>query len=99
VADKITHDAASMDLDSLNIPPAARDQWLAAWAVEAGTKFHTLTAAEIGSLAKKGVIGYQTAIGRWVAMGYGEPDAELLAAEYGGGPLLNSDGTPVNPSP
>jgi hypothetical protein len=99
VAGKVTHDAASMDLDSLNIPPAARDQWLAAWAVEASTKFHTLTAAQIGSLAKKGVIGYQTAIGRWVSMGYGQADAELLAAEYGGGPLLNADGTPVTVTP
>lgn len=86
LARKIDGPTASTDLDLLGIPPAARDQWLAAWAVEATTKVAELTAAQLGSMAKKGIITADVLIARYVAMGYSTDDANLLAANYGVGP-------------
>jgi uncharacterized protein (UPF0128 family) len=87
LAQKIDRLEASADLDHLEIPPAARDQWLAAWDVEQSTKFKTLTSAQIGKLAKDGIITFPNAMARWVRQGYSETDARLLAYIYGGLPV------------
>lgn len=83
VANRITGVQASMMLDQLEIPPAARDQWLAAWNVEQETKVKELTAAQVGDLMKKEVITQDQAILRWLNMGYSVNDANLLSLNYG----------------
>lgn len=88
LARKIDTTQASGDLDQLGIPPAARDQWLAAWNVELTTKVAELTAVQLGEIAQAGVMDYTTLIARYVAMGYSQDDADLLAGYYGGGPLV-----------
>ena len=83
LAHHITRLQASQDLDKLNVPAGARDQWLNAWDVEASTGTKTLSEAMVGNLAKKGIITYGKAIERWQAMGYSLDDSQLLAQHYG----------------
>lgn len=74
---------ASNDLDSLGVDSTIRDHYLKLWAIEKQLDVKHLTAAQIGSQAKKGIITYDTAIKEWVTMGYSPPDAGRLAYEYG----------------
>lgn len=81
---RITKAKASSDLDALNIPAAARDQWLSAWSVEQSVAIKELTPAQIGGMLKKGILSQATAMSRWVALGYDVADAELLYYDYSG---------------
>lgn len=87
----ISETEASGDIDALNFPPAARDQWLADWAVEKSTKLKSLTLAQVGNLAKNGIIDYPTAAARWSLMGYADADLPLIGALYDVGPAVPTD--------
>ena len=41
------------------------------------------TAAQIGGMAKKGIVSYAYAASRWAALGYNQDDIVLLAADFG----------------
>lgn len=82
VASKVTRTQASSDLDALGVHPQVRDHYLETWDIEIKDGFRTLTMAQIGSLAKNGIITYHYAITRWMAMGYDSVDALLLSYEY-----------------
>lgn len=86
LARRITANTASADLDSIGVHFSVRDHLLADWEVERSTAFKTLSMAQIGSLARKAIITYQSAIQRWEAMGYSPDDAQLLALDYGMSP-------------
>jgi hypothetical protein len=81
---------ASSALDTLGVPSSARDGLITAWGVEQSTQVRVLTEAQIGIAARNGIISYDQAIARWVAQGYSQSDADILAAQYGGGPLATS---------
>jgi hypothetical protein len=83
----ITTAQASSALDTLGVPASARDGLITAWGVEGSTQVKVLTEAQIGIAARNGVISYDTAIARWMSDGYSQSDANILAANYGGGPL------------
>lgn len=95
LARRITKAQAGTDLDTLAVPAKARDAWLDAWEVELTTKVKELTVAEIGGLAKKSFLSYPNAMERWVAMGYSEADAFLLALNYGYTPPATTTTAPA----
>jgi hypothetical protein len=75
---------ASSALDKLRIPAASRDKYLQTWQVERNVRSHTLTAAQVGGLYKKGHIDMKEATERWNKIGYSQTDAVLLLKEYEG---------------
>jgi hypothetical protein len=84
----ISTQQASSALDTLGVPSSARDGLITAWGVEQSTQVKVLTEAQIGIAARNSVITYSEAMARWVKDGYSQGDAEILAAQYGGGPLV-----------
>lgn len=90
IAGHVDHTTASGDLDRLEIPAAARDAWLTDWDVEASTKTQQFTTAQVGAFLKNGVIDANTAIHMWNVLGWSNPDAVLLSANYGGPPIAGS---------
>lgn len=94
LAGHITRLAASSDLDKLHVPAKARDTWLTEWDIDRSTELKSFTSAQVGSFAKTGIITWEDAIGRWVAMGYSQVDAQILAAHYGD-PQLTARPLPV----
>jgi hypothetical protein len=93
VEGKVSAAQAENDLTSLGIPASTINGYLKAWAVEATTKVKTLTVAEIAKAANNDFITWADAISRFQAMGYSQSDADVLAANYGGGPLVANPGT------
>lgn len=83
VARRIDKPTASAELDALGVSANARDHYLAYWLVELDTTFHELTAAQIGTAAKDGIIDWPYAVTRWVQMGYSTVDADILAQLHG----------------
>lgn len=83
IAGRINNSTASNDLDALGVDAAVRDGYLRTWAIEATVELRQLTMAQIGGMAKKGIISYDYAESRWSAMGYSDADVTLLSAEYG----------------
>jgi hypothetical protein len=83
LAGRVTAQLASTDMDGLGVDPKMRDHYLEVWSVERDAEFKALTVAQIGSLAKKGIVTYRWAVSQWVAMGYSTVDATLLSYEYG----------------
>lgn len=79
---RISKETAQGDLDALQIPTAARDQFLEFWQMEQGAKVEAFTTAQIGGFLKYGVLPMGDAVARWVALGWGENDAQLLGAYY-----------------
>jgi len=90
LARRVDDTAATTMLDGLGIDPGARDQYLAVWKVEQESELKELTAAQIGSAFKKGIVDDNGALIRWVEMGYTNADAAILLALYGGNPPAGS---------
>jgi hypothetical protein len=86
LAGRITRVEASGDLDTLQIPAAARDAWLTDWDIEASTKVKQFTTAQVGAFFKQGFMDQPTATGYWSAEGYSAADIVYLVAYYGGPP-------------
>jgi hypothetical protein len=84
IAGTIDQTKATTLMDSAGIDSGVRDSYIAVWTTEKSLTVKTLSAAEVGDIAKKGGFTYDEAIKRWVAMGYAQGDAELLALNYGG---------------
>jgi hypothetical protein len=76
--------AASGDLDKLEIPAMARDEWLKAWTIEKSVATRELTTAQVGDMLKKSILTEGEAEGRWKAMGWDAADAKLLGYYYTG---------------
>jgi hypothetical protein len=85
---KITSAAAETKLQALGVPASTINGYISAWTVDASTKVKTLTVAEIAKAADKGLISSADAISRYVSMGYSDADANILAGNYGFGPLI-----------
>lgn len=79
VGHKTNRTKATDDLDALGILPEVRNTLLETWTHEREANVQRLTNAQIGSALKKGVIGEDDAIARWIANGYPQDDAEILA--------------------
>jgi len=90
---KISAAQAETDLISLGVPSSTINGYLKAWAVDATTKVKTLTPAEIAKAANNGYLTWSEAIQRFMSLGYSQSDADILAANYGGGPLVSNPGT------
>lgn len=86
LAHRVTDNQASNMLDALGVDAFARDHYLAIWKIEGEAELRELTAAQVGSMFKKGLMTDQQALARWTGMGYDQTDAELLLANYGGNP-------------
>jgi len=84
IAGIVSDNDARIKLGALEVPNAAIEAYLAAWAVEKATEFKQLTAAQIGTAYKDQFISEADALGRWAAMGYSETDAAILLALHGG---------------
>ena len=69
---------ATLYLDSLNIPAAARTHYLQVWTLEREATSAVLTEAQIVSAHKKGLISGADALARLTARGYGQGDAHIL---------------------
>jgi hypothetical protein len=78
VARHFTHAQASMFLDSLAVPHAARDRYLLTWDIERSATVAVLTEAQIVAAHKRGLISGQDAFDRLTARGYTDPDAHIL---------------------
>jgi hypothetical protein len=84
LAKRIDDAQATTDLAGLGIDADAITQYLAVWKVEQVAELKELTAAQIGSFYKKGLLTEADAVSRWTEMGYTAADAALLDANYGG---------------
>lgn len=89
VAHKIDRGAASMDLDSLQVPAGQRDAMLELWQLEQDTNVAVLTTAQILKADKEGVISPDEAHARLMRHGYADRDATILQILYGSYPLPN----------
>ena len=83
LADVLTRNEASNQMDELGIGSNIRDHYLTLWDIEAKSEFKQLTAAQLGDLFKSGIISLDYVIARWEAMGYSQDDAALLSYRYG----------------
>jgi hypothetical protein len=86
LAGRITDAIATNQLTALGIDPTTITTYLTVWKIEAASELKELTAAQIGSLYKKGAFDDPTALAKWEAMGYSADDAALLLFNYGGSP-------------
>ena len=77
-AHRLTRAQASGKLDALQVPPAARDRWLADWDIEISAHPKTLTAVQLADAAAKGFITDTEAEQRIIADGYTQADAQVL---------------------
>ena len=82
VVSNIDSATATTDLGNLGVPSAAIGQFLTAWTIEQQTNVKRLSAAQVGALAKDGIITAANAVTRWVAMGYAPDEASLLLYIY-----------------
>lgn len=83
VARHITKDQASSNLGALGIPDAARQTIMKLWDLELAATPKMLTEAQVGALAKKGIIDLAEFTSRLQAMGMNDVDINLLAQYYG----------------
>lgn len=90
LAKRVDDTEATTLLASLGIDAEAITQYLRVWEAERGAELKELSAAQIGTMAKKGLLTFDEAIARWTTMGYSPDDAALLAANYGGTPPPSS---------
>ena len=90
LAGRIDDTTAGNLLNQLGVDPEAQTIYLTVWKVEAQSELRELTAAQIGSMFKKGLFTEAQAIARWESMGYDAADAQLLSANYGGTPPPDS---------
>lgn len=77
ITGKIDDGEASLQLDSLGIPPAQRDELIVIWEIDASTVSKTLTPAQIRQAVKKEFITEDDAVARLIAQGYDDTDARL----------------------
>lgn len=87
VAGRIDEDAASSALDRLQIPVDQRDDLLSLWDLERSTVSKGLSAAQLVSAVKKGVMSQDDAIRRLTGQGYGPEDALVLLQLGGAAPI------------
>jgi len=78
VARRFDEKQATLYLDSLNIPAAARERYLKVWTLEREASVAVLGEAQIVSAHKKGLISGPDAMARLTGRGYGEGDAKIL---------------------
>jgi hypothetical protein len=83
VGHKIDANAASAAIDQLGIAPDARDNYLGLWDIERSVVTKELTAAEVLSAAKKGIITANDAGARLAAQGYALDDVAIKLALAG----------------
>lgn len=69
---------ASAALDSLNVPPNARDDYLTLWDIERGVVTKELTTAQVVAAAKAGIFDTNTAQSKLMGQGYAQEDAVVL---------------------
>lgn len=74
---KIDRQKASLLLDGFYVPAAQRDTLLALWTQEAEAKVAILTAAQIKTAWKKGILDDSGALSRLLNLGYSEDDAAI----------------------
>jgi len=77
ITGKIEVGEASAQLDSLAVSPNQRDELLTIWGIDLTTVSKTLTAAQIRQAVVKEFITREEGLGRLVAQGYDEVDADL----------------------
>lgn len=94
VARKIDANQASSTMDSLNIAPNARDDYIALWDIQRGVVTKELTTAEIISAAKKQIITADDAYNRLLGQGYATDDAAIKLAIAGLTPSGQTVGGP-----
>lgn len=78
VSHQINEQESSAALDELGVAAASRDLYLGVWSVERQVERRNLTAAQIHSAVKKGVMPIQDGLNRLVQMGYTQDDATIL---------------------
>lgn len=98
LAGRIDGPTATAQLASLGVDPVAQQTYLAIWAVEQASELKELTAAQVGTAAKDGIISYDEAAARWVAMGYSSDDAAILVGIHGGPPPAGSPAAAAAPA-
>lgn len=69
---------ASAALDSLNVPPNARDDYLALWDIERSVVTKELSTAQVVAAAKAGIFDVNSATNRLMGQGYAQEDAVVL---------------------
>lgn len=84
LAGRVDDATVTNQLTALGIDPTTITVYLTVWKIEAASELKELTAAQIGSLYKKGAFDDPTALAKWEAMGYSADDAALLLFNYGG---------------
>lgn len=84
-ARRIDIDTVKRNLGLAGVGTAAVNQIAADWPAELGTVYKELTAAQIGDLVKKGMMGWEQATTRWERLGYDSEDTLYLWTHYLGG--------------
>lgn len=74
---KLTVSQVTSALDALHMPPAARDQLLQTWQLEAAANVKILTPAEIAELVKLGALAPDDGVQELMDQGYNQRDARL----------------------
>lgn len=87
VGHKISKQAASAQLDGLQIPADMRDRLIKTWDLERASQVRQLTPAQIVAAWKIDLMDTATALGYLVALGYNGNDAGILLEIANKGPL------------
>lgn len=80
VAGLMSNEDATLQMDSIGVPPDRRDDLLLLWSIETSTVTRNLTPAQVVNAAKKELISPQAALARLVGQGYADEDARILLA-------------------
>jgi hypothetical protein len=87
VAHALTAQEVNLELDSLGIPPAAKDNYIKIWTIERDARISVLTEAQIVKAHKDTLITGQDAYDRLTARGYAAGDALILLGVAPGAPV------------
>lgn len=90
LARRVDDATVTNQLTALGVDPGAIATYLTVWKIEQASELRELTAAQVGSLYKKGAFDDAGARDRWELMGYDATDAALLLFNYGGPPPAGS---------
>lgn len=75
---RISRGTASSDLDALQVPAAARDEWLRTWDLEIAAHPKTLTAVQLADAGAKKLLSEDVVFARIQQEGYTAEDAKVL---------------------
>lgn len=94
VGHKYDRDVAANNLDAMGVDPQVRNSLIETWTHERDANVIRLSNAQIGQALKHGIITTDDAVSRWIANGYPEADAQILAQIAGKAPTGASPTAP-----